>query len=164
MGGSSKSVTFDDGTSIVPKTTATSSTGLDIGSNSKKFKDIYLAGVLSDGTNSIAVADIAAIDDIPTKLSDLNDDLGVVTDVKYLNTTNTTAQTAVANEAIEGSGTINLHKISKTGSYTDLLNKPTIGDAILTLTQNSASLGTFTANATTDVSIDIVTPQVYRYI
>lgn len=48
--------------------------------------------------------------------------------IKTLNTNNTTAQTASASEAIAGSGTINLHKISKTGSYNDLLNKPSIPD------------------------------------
>lgn len=49
-------------------------------------------------------------------------------DIKKLNTNNTTAQTASASEAIAGSGTINLHKIAKTGSYNDLSNKPTIPD------------------------------------
>lgn len=44
--------------------------------------------------------------------------------IKTLNTNNTTAQTAT-NENIIGSGTINLHKVAKTGSYNDLLNKPT---------------------------------------
>ena len=46
--------------------------------------------------------------------------------IKTLNTNNTSAQTASSNEAIAGSGTINLHKVAKTGSYNDLNNKPTI--------------------------------------
>lgn len=41
-----------------------------------------------------------------------------------LNTNNTSAQTAKSSEAL--SGTIKLHKVSKTGSYNDLLDKPTI--------------------------------------
>ena len=45
--------------------------------------------------------------------------------IKKLNTNNTTAQTVNASEAIAGSGTINLHKVAKTGSYNDLSNKPT---------------------------------------
>lgn len=45
--------------------------------------------------------------------------------IKSINTNNTTAQTVSASEAITGSGTINLHKVAKTGSYNDLLNKPT---------------------------------------
>ena len=43
-----------------------------------------------------------------------------------LNTNNTTAQTVSSSESF--GGTINLHKVSKTGSYSDLLNKPTIPD------------------------------------
>lgn len=46
--------------------------------------------------------------------------------IKTLKTDNATAQATSASEAIAGSGTINLHKVSKTGSYNDLLNKPTI--------------------------------------
>lgn len=46
--------------------------------------------------------------------------------IKALNTNNTSAQTVSSSEAIAGSGTINLHKVAKTGSYNDLLNKPTI--------------------------------------
>ena len=41
-----------------------------------------------------------------------------------LNTNNTVSQTASSNEEING--TINLHKISKTGSYNDLVGKPTL--------------------------------------
>lgn len=48
--------------------------------------------------------------------------------IKSINTNNTAAQTVNANEAIAGSGTINLHKIAKTGSYNDLLNKPSFAD------------------------------------
>ena len=46
--------------------------------------------------------------------------------IKALNTKNTTAQTVSSSEAIAGGGTINLHKVAKTGSYNDLNNKPTI--------------------------------------
>lgn len=41
-----------------------------------------------------------------------------------LNTTATTAQSTNSSEALSGS--ITLHKVSKTGNYNDLLNKPTI--------------------------------------
>ena len=56
-------------------------------------------------------------------------DVGAISshqDIKTLNTNNTTAQTTNASEAIAGTGSISLHKVSKTGSYSDLLNKPTI--------------------------------------
>ena len=44
--------------------------------------------------------------------------------IKTLNTSNTAAQTVSSSEAIAGSGTINLHKVAKTGSYNDLNDKP----------------------------------------
>lgn len=57
--------------------------------------------------------------------------------IKTLNTNNTSAQTASSSEAIAGSGTINLHKVSKTGAYSDLIGTPTIDT---TVTQNSSNL------------------------
>lgn len=59
-------------------------------------------------------------------------DLGTVLtkhqSIKSINTNNTAAQAVNANEAIADSGTINLHKIAKTGNYNDLLNKPSFSD------------------------------------
>lgn len=49
---------------------------------------------------------------------------GTLTSVKSINTTNSTALSTSSSEAISGTGTINLHKIAKTGSYSDLLNRP----------------------------------------
>lgn len=46
--------------------------------------------------------------------------------IKTLNTNNTAPQTPSSNEAIAGSGTINLHKVAKTGSYNDLNDKPNV--------------------------------------
>ena len=46
--------------------------------------------------------------------------------IRTLDTTATSAQSATSDEAIAGTGKIILHKISKTGNYNDLLNKPTI--------------------------------------
>lgn len=66
---------------------------------------------------------------VPTKTSDITNDSGFLTShqsIKTLKTDNTTAQSTSSSEAIAGSGTINLHKVSKTGSYNDLLDKPTI--------------------------------------
>ena len=51
-----------------------------------------------------------------------------------LNTNNSTAQTVSSSESF--SRTIKLHKISKTGSYNDLLNKPTIPAVDIALTNN----------------------------
>ena len=48
--------------------------------------------------------------------------------IKKLNTNNTLPYSVDSDESIVGEGTINLHKIAKTGNYNDLINKPTIPD------------------------------------
>lgn len=68
-------------------------------------------------------------------------DLGTVLtshqSIKKLKTDNTTAQTTSASEDIVGSGTISLHKVSKTGSYNDLNDKPTIPSKVTDLSDAS---------------------------
>lgn len=49
--------------------------------------------------------------------------------IKVLDTTQTTAQTTDDDETITGSGSIKLHKIAKTGTYSDLIGLPTLGTA-----------------------------------
>lgn len=83
--------------------------------------------------------------------------------VKSLDTTATTAQATNASEAIHGDGKITLHKVSKTGSYTDLLNKPTIpsaaNDGALTIRVGAngdvSGTGTFTANQSSASTITL---------
>ena len=95
-----------------------------------------------------AKADTASVytrDQINTKLADtiryatkqaLKDTAAVLrgliptgsTSSATLNTTNTNALEANSSETL--SGEVNLHKVSKTGSYTDLNNKPSIKDSI----------------------------------
>ena len=50
---------------------------------------------------------------------------------------------------------ITLAKVAKTGAYADLSGTPTIGDATLTIKAGGTSKGTFGANATSNVEIDI---------
>lgn len=70
--------------------------------------------------------------------------------IKTLKTDNATAQSPSNSEAIAGNGTINLHKVSKTGNYNDLLNKLTAGSNITISEENVISAKdttyTFTAN------------------
>lgn len=75
-----------------------------------------------------------------------------------LNTNNSTAQTVSSSEPF--GGTINLHKVSKTGSYNDLLNKPTIPSAanngILNVKAGSSTAGQiFTANQSGNSTLTI---------
>ena len=51
--------------------------------------------------------------------------------IKTLNTNNTTAQTANSNEAIIGSGMINLHKVAKTGIADKVVNGLTLGGGVV---------------------------------
>ena len=70
--------------------------------------------------------------------------------IRSINTNNTTAQ-AVANETVTGNGTINLHKVSKTGSYNDLLNRPTklsdfTDDRVVRFTNTNVAASAFVAD------------------
>ena len=81
--------------------------------------------------------------------------------IKALNTNNTSAQTVSSSEAIAGSGTINLHKVAKTGSYNDLNNKPTIptvNNGQLTIQKNGTTVATFTANQSGNTTANITVP------
>ena len=71
--------------------------------------------------------------------------------VGTLNTNNTSAATPTSESM---SGNISLHRISKTGNYTDLSNRPIIGNAELTIQsadnatpETYTTIGTFHANA-----------------
>lgn len=67
------------------------------------------------------------------------------------------SQTGTAPTSTSGLEAVNkLATVAGTGSYSDLSNKPTIptvNNATLTLTQNGVTKGTFTANASSDVTI-----------
>lgn len=66
-----------------------------------------------------------------------------------------------ADNALQGNITAldnSLATVAKSGSYNDLSNKPTIGNATLTIKKNGSNVGTFTANATANKNIDISVP------
>ena len=73
--------------------------------------------------------------------------------IKTLKTDNATAQSPSSSEAVAGSGTINLHKVSKTGSYNDLLNKLTAGSNITISKENIISAKDTTYTAGTGLSL-----------
>ena len=52
-----------------------------------------------------------------------------------------------------------LASVATSGSYGDLLNKPTIGDATITLQQNGTNIDSFTANASSNKNIDLPIPK-----
>lgn len=62
--------------------------------------------------------------------------------IKSIDTNNSTTLSVSDSESVAGSGIINLHKISKTGSYNDLLDKPTIPtDTNQTIKTSSTTFG-----------------------
>ena len=69
--------------------------------------------------------------------------------------------TTMATEIGKKANSADLATVAKTGSYSDLKNKPTIpsvGNGTLTIQKNGTSAGTFTANATTNKTINITVP------
>ena len=101
----------------------------------------YTAGNGIDITNdeiSIDASVVATKSDLPTKTSDLT------------------------NDGSDGTSTYveadDLATVATTGSYTDLLNKPTIGDATIKIQKNSVDVDSFTTNAITNKTIDIAVP------
>lgn len=76
-----------------------------------------------------------------------------------LNTNNASAVTPTSESM---SGNISLHKISKTGNYNDLLNKPTIpaaaNNSLITIQKNGATVNTFTLNQSSPKTVNIPIP------
>ena len=82
---------------------------------------------------------------VPTKTSDLTNDSGFITGVAWDDVSNKPTFAAVATS----------------GSYDDLSNKPTIptvNNATLTIQKNGATVNSFTANASSDVTCNITVP------
>lgn len=118
--------------------------------------------------------------DLPTKTSDLTNDSNFVSNTSYatastggvvkigsgLSITNGVLSTnggGVA-DAVEWDNVLNkpnFSTVATSGSYNDLSNKPTIptvNDATLTIQRNNANVGTFTANASSNKTINITVP------
>ena len=80
--------------------------------------------------------------EVPTKTSDLNNDSGFITGVSWNDVSDKPSFATVATS----------------GSYNDLSNKPTIptvNDATLTIQKNGTTINTFTANSSTDKTVNI---------
>lgn len=71
---------------------------------------------------------------------------------------NASASNQLATKADVSGLETSLAKVAKTGSYNDLGDKPTIGNAVLTITRNNESAGSFSANATENQTINIAVP------
>ena len=97
---------------------------------------------------------------VPTKTSDLTND-GADGTSTYVEA-DELATVATSGLYSDLSGTPSLATVATSGDYGDLLNKPTIptvNDATLTIQQNGTNLGTFTANASSNATIDVLAPK-----
>ena len=91
----------------------------------------------------------------PTKLSQFTNDSGFITGYTETDPIYSASPAAgITAEDIESWD----NKSDFSGSYNDLTNKPTIGNATLTIQKNGTSAGTFTANATSNKTINITVP------
>lgn len=95
---------------------------------------------------------------LPTKTSDLTNDSGFLTSYTETDPIYSASPAAGITSADISSWDA---KSDFSGSYNDLTNKPTIptvNDATLTIQRNSTNVGTFTANASSDKTINITVP------
>lgn len=84
---------------------------------------------------------------------------GVADSVAWGHITGTMAdQTDLTNALAAKADTSSLATVATSGSYSDLTNKPTIGNATLTIQKNGTAVDTFTANATSNKTINITVP------
>ena len=115
-----------------------------------------------------ASSNVTANITVPTKTSDLTNDDGFITGITSGDVTTALGYTPVdpsslATVATSGSYNDLLNKptlatVAISGSYNDLSNKPTIptvGDGTITIKQNGATLGYFTTNQGSNKNIDI---------
>lgn len=134
----------------------------------------------SDLTNDSGFITSAAL---PTKTSDLTNDSGFITNsvnnlANYYKKSETYSQSEVnsllsaiviptktsdlTNDGSDGTSTYveadDLATVATSGSYTDLSNRPTIGNATLTIQKNGTNVQTFTANATSNKTANITVP------
>lgn len=104
----------------------------------------------SDGIPTLLTSDVAQ--ELETKIDTVAHNLSVET------TTRENADIALQQQLNNKVDASSLSTVATSGSYNDLDNKPTIGNATLTIQKNSSSVGTFTANATSNKSINVTVP------
>ena len=138
--------------------------------------------IVSKGTleNALSTKGFATLSDVPTKTSELTNDSNFVTNTSYatsstggvvkvgsgLSITNGVLSTTGGGvaDAVEWDNVLNkptFATVATSGSYNDLTDKPapqTVNDATLTIQRNNTNVGTFTANASSDKTINIAVP------
>lgn len=116
-------------------------------------------------------SDFATVSQIPTDVSQLNNDAGYITSASVPSVgdgTITIQKNSVNVDSFttnqSGNTTINLtvptllSELTNDVGYITNATIPTVNDATLTIQQNGTDLGTFTANASIDSTVDIIVP------
>ena len=138
--------------------------------------------IVSKGTleNALSTKGFATLSDVPTKTSELTNDSNFVSNTSYatastggvvkvgsgLSITNGVLSTTGGGvaDAVEWDNVLNkptFATVATSGSYNDLTDKPapqTVNDATLTIQRNNTNVGTFTANASSNKTINIAVP------
>src|SRR5574344_1515446 len=111
-------------------------------------------------SSSNVTADIT----VPTKVSELTNDSGYITGVSWNNVSgkpSTFTPKAHTHAKSDITDFPTLATVATSGSYTDLANKPTIptvNNGTLTIQKNGTNVKTFTANSSSNVTVDITVP------
>lgn len=131
-------------------------------SNRPKYADVEMTG----DTNIPSVEDetaarIAADNALSAAIESETSARSLADNIIQNNITNEATNRANADTVIEGKIAAldnSLATVAKTGDYDDLTNKPTIGDGVITFTENNVVKGTFSANATGNKTIEFPVP------
>lgn len=164
-----------------------STNSIDLGSSTNAWKDLYLSGNLSDGTNSVSIANIAKTNadnnfstnqtfKQPIKFESSSTGYGTILDAnndrgsfsfKAYNTSNSWEVFGydyyggvIHFEDDGANGYLALPHVGNSSSAVQLATVNDINNATLTIQQNGTSKGTFTANASSNSTINIITPQI----
>lgn len=121
------------------------------------INDITVEQSVFDGQPNVVTVHLS--DDTTKTFNVYNGHTGATGTAGTLNTNNTSAATPTSESM---SGNISLHKISKTGNYNDLLNKPTIpaaaNDSRITIQKNGVDVNYFTLNQNSPKTVNIPVP------
>lgn len=112
--------------------------------------DLNLAAVASSGS----YADLSGTPSIPAAANNAK--------LTIKKNSSDTGTEFTANASVDVSCDLGLAAVATSGSYADLSNTPTIpaaaNNATLTIQKNSTTINTFTANASSDVTVNIAVP------
>lgn len=121
------------------------------------INDITVEQSTFDGQANVVTVHLS--DDTTKTFNVYNGHTGATGTAGTLNTNNTSAAIPTSESM---SGNISLHKISKTGNYNDLLNKPTIpaaaNNSLITIQKNGSTVNTFTLNQSSPKTVNIPIP------